>query len=319
MLKFASGRGFRTDALQYTNLRMGEGYAGRAALERRIINISDLHNRKTDFLRSPAFAAEGFVAYYAIPLLAKGKVKGVLEIFHRATLQPDQEWLDFLDTLAGQAAIALDNASLFEELQHSNRELVQAYDATIEGWSHALDLRDKETEGHTQRVVKMTLHLAKAMGVSESELVHVRHGALLHDIGKMGVPDNILLKPGPLTEEEWVLMRKHPVYAFEMLAHITYLKPALDIPYFHHEKWDGTGYPQGLKGEQISLVARVFAIVDVWDALTSDRPYRPAWSKEKALDYICDQSGKHFDPRVTEAFFNLLKVLESQPDLANTA
>ena len=304
-LKFAAGRGFRTDALQYTNLRMGEGYAGRVALERQILNIPDLRNRKTDFLRSPAFAGEGFVAYYAVPLIAKGLIKGVLEIFHRAPLEPEQEWLDFLETLAGQAAIAIDNASLFADLQRSNQDLTLAYDATIEGWSHALDLRDKETEGHTQRVTEMTLHLAQAMGVNESELVHVRRGALLHDIGKMGVPDNILLKPGPLTEEEWVLMRKHPVYAYEMLAPIAYLKPALNIPYCHHEKWDGTGYPQGLKGEQIPLVARIFAIVDVWDALTSERPYRSAWSEEKAIEHIQEQCGKHFDPHMVEIFMQL--------------
>jgi PAS domain S-box-containing protein len=301
-LKFAVGRGFRTDALQYTNLRMGEGYAGRAAQERRIINISALHNRKTDFLRSPAFAVEGFVAYYAIPLIAKDQVKGVLEIFHRAPLEPDQEWLDFLDTLAGQAAIAIDNASLFADLQQSNQELIQAYAATIEGWSRALDLRDKETEGHTQRVVKMTLRLAQAMGISEDELVHVSRGALLHDIGKMGVPDNVLLKPGPLSEEEWVLMRKHPVYAYEMLAPIAYLKPALDIPYFHHEKWDGSGYPHRLKGKQIPLTARIFAVVDVWDALNSDRPYRKSWTREKALSHIQEQAGSHFDPEVVKVF-----------------
>ncbi len=182
-----------------------------------------------------------------------------------------------------------------------------AYDETIEGWSHALDLRDKETEGHTQRVTEMALHLARAMGVTDVELVQVRRGALLHDIGKMGIPDPILLKPGPLTDEEWVIMRKHPVYAYELLAPITYLKPALDVPYCHHERWDGSGYPRGLKGEQIPLVARIFAVVDVWDALTFDRPYRPAWPKEKVRRYIMEQTCKHFDPRVVEAFMELIK------------
>ena len=194
------------------------------------------------------WTGEDFVCYYGVPLISKGQVKGVLEVFHRTALEPDAEWFDFLNTLAGQAAIAIENSTLFESLQRSNLELTLAYDATIEGWSRALDLRDKETEGHTQRVTEMTVKLARAFGLSEAELVQVRWGALLHDIGKMGVPDGILLKPGPLTDEEWVAMKKHPTFAYEMLAPIRYLRLALDIPYCHHEKWDGTGYPRGLKG-----------------------------------------------------------------------
>jgi putative nucleotidyltransferase with HDIG domain len=183
--------------------------------------------------------------------------------------------------------------------------LTHAYDATIEGWSHAMDLRDKETEGHTLRVTDLTLRLARAMGASPAELVHIRRGALLHDIGKMGVPDRILLKPDKLTEEEWEIMRKHPTFALEMLELIHYLKPALNIPYSHHERWDGSGYPRGLAGREIPLEARIFAVVDVWDAVTSDRPYRPAWSKEKALNYIEEQSGKQFDPDVVYVFLRL--------------
>jgi putative two-component system response regulator len=193
-----------------------------------------------------------------------------------------------------------------EDLQHSNMELKLAYDSTIEGWSHALDLRDKETEGHTQRVTEMTIKLARLAGMSETELVHIRRGALLHDIGKMGVPDNILLKPDKLTDEEWVAMRKHPTFAFELLSPIVYLRSALDIPYCHHEKWDGTGYPRGLKGEQIPLAARLFAVVDVWDALRSDRPYRKGWSKKKVIEHIKSLSGTHFEPKAVELFFNLL-------------
>ncbi|TMC56054.1 MAG: HD-GYP domain-containing protein [Chloroflexi bacterium] len=181
------------------------------------------------------------------------------------------------------------------------------YDATIEGWSRALDLRDKETEGHTQRVTQMTVRLAQALGVSDSELVQMRRGALLHDIGKMGVPDSILLKPGPLTDDEWVVMRKHPVFAYELLEPILFLRGALDIPHHHHEKWDGTGYPCGLKGEQIPLAARIFAVVDVWDALRSDRPYRPGWPEPKVLDHIGAQSGKHFDSTVVEVFMRLVR------------
>ena len=196
---------------------------------------------------------------------------------------------------------------MFENLQRSNEDLFQAYDATIEGWSHALDLRDKETEIHTQRSLEMTIKLARMLGVSEADLVQVRWGVLLHDIGKMGVPDGILLKPGPLTDEEWVVMRKHPSLAYEMLSPIRYLRSALDIPYYHHEKWDGTGYPFGLKGNQIPLLARIFALADVWDALNSDRPYRTAWPEEKVREHILAASGTHFDPQVVDAYVQLLK------------
>jgi putative nucleotidyltransferase with HDIG domain len=185
-------------------------------------------------------------------------------------------------------------------------ELFMAYDATIEGWSRAMDLRDKETEGHTLRVTELTLRLAERMGIGAPAAIHIRRGALLHDIGKLGVPDSILHKPGKLTDEEWTVMRRHTESAREMLSPIVYLRPAIDIPYCHHEKWDGSGYPRGLKAEQIPIAARIFSVVDVWDALTSDRPYRPAWSREKTIEYIREQSGKHFDPRIVEAFLQLI-------------
>jgi putative nucleotidyltransferase with HDIG domain len=248
---------------------------------------------------------EDFVRYYGVPLITKGQVKGVLEVFHRSALEPDGEWFDFLNALAGQAAIAIENSMLYESLQHANLELTLAYDATIEGWSRALDLRDKETEWHTQRVTEMTVNLARAFGLSEAELAQVRWGALLHDIGKMGVPDGILHKPNSLTDEEWMAMKEHPTYAYKLLSPIRYLRLALDIPYCHHEKWDGSGYPRGLKGTQIPLVARIFAVVDVWDALTSDRPYRPAWTEEEAHTYIRASSGTHFDPQVVDVFIQI--------------
>ncbi len=306
ILQFTAGRGFHTQALHHTTLRLGEGVAGRAALERRMINIPDLTKSSEAFRRAPLLTEEGFVSYFAAPLVAKGQVKGVLEIFNRAPLEPDNEWLEFLDTLAVQAAIAIDNAGLFEGLQRSNLELAMAYDATIEGWSRALDMRDRETEGHTIRVTDMTLRLARTMGVTEEELVHMRRGALLHDIGKMGIPDNILLKPGPLTDEEWIVMRRHPEYAHGLLSLVNYLRPALLIPYCHHEKWDGTGYPRGLREEAIPLSARLFAVVDVWDALRSERPYRQAWPADKVRGYLIEQSGKHFDPQALSMFIKLL-------------
>jgi PAS domain S-box-containing protein len=301
-LKYYDGRGFRTPAITSTDLRPGEGLAGQAVLDKKIIQIKDLNETNGQFVRRDLLAEEEFTAYFGVPLIAKGEVKGVLEIFHRSELNVDLDWLNFLDSLGWQTAIAIDNALLFERMQRSNFDLELAYNATIEGWSRTLDLRDKETEGHTQRVTEMTIKLARLMGVSESQIVNIRRGSLLHDIGKMGVPDNILLKPGKLLEEEWEIMRQHPQLAFDLLTPISYLQPALDIPYCHHEKWDGSGYPRGLKGEQIPLSARIFAVADVWDALTSDRPYRTAWSPEKALEFIRENSGAHFDPQVVEVF-----------------
>jgi PAS domain S-box-containing protein len=301
-LNFTQGRGFQTPALQYTDLRLGEGYAGEVGLQRDHIFIPDLNQAEGKFKKSPLFSQEGFVSYYGIPLLSKGKLVGVLEIFNRSALNPDDEWVNYLRLLAGQIAIAIDNISLFNDLQRTNVDLTLSYDATIEGWARALELKDMETEGHSRRVVEMTLDMARKLGISGDKLGNIRRGALLHDIGKMGIPDSILQKPGKLSDEEWQIMRQHPVYAYEWLSPIQYLRPALDIPYAHHERWDGTGYPLGLEGEQIPLAARIFAIVDVWDALNSDRPYRKAWSIEKILGHIREQSGNHFDPRVVDAF-----------------
>jgi PAS domain S-box-containing protein len=302
--------------------------AGRAALERKMVQVPDLsklgirdqgsgvgdqgpgfglptnsHPDPRSLIPDPQSLVPG--AYFALPLLAKGKVMGVLEVYHRTPLNPQAEWLHFLETLAGQTAIAVDNALLFQDLQRYNLELSLAYDTTLEGWSHALDLRDRETEGHTQRVTEMTVRLARSMGIDETALVHIRRGALLHDIGKMGIPDAILLKPGPLTDAEWAVMRLHPVYAYELLSPIAFLHPALDIPYCHHEKWDGTGYPRRLSEEGIPLAARIFAIIDVYDALRSDRPYRAAWPEERVLHHIRSLSGTHFDPDVVDAFLKM--------------
>ncbi|MDA3832570.1 MAG: GAF domain-containing protein, partial [Spirochaetales bacterium] len=311
-LDYASGKGFRTEALQDTSLRIGEGQAGKAALNRCLIHIPDLNLETISFDRAKIIRKEEFVTYLGVPLIAKGEILGVLEVFHRSPLNPTQDWLDFLNTVAGQAAIAINIISLFNSLQMSNVQLIQAYDRTIEGWAQALELRDMETEGHSRRVVEMTLNLASELGVNDKDLIHVRRGALLHDIGKMGIPDAILQKPGPLNDEEWSVMRKHPIYAKEWMKAIPFLQPALDIPCYHHEKWDGTGYPDGLKGKEISLNARIFAIIDVWDALSSDRPYRKAWPRKKALKYVQEQSGIHFDPQVVDAF---IKYLESDQEI----
>jgi response regulator RpfG family c-di-GMP phosphodiesterase len=304
-LEYSISWGFRTKSIQRNRIKLGKGFSGRVALDKKVWHKENITNGEA--VDSQPFPdGEGFFTYIGTPLISKGEVKGVLEIYHRERLTPDSEWTGFLKTLAGQIAIAIDNALLFEGLQQSNADLVRAYDTALEGWSRALDLRDKETEGHTQRVTHMTLRLASAMGIDKEELNHVRRGAILHDIGKMAIPDRILLKPGPLNEDEWDIMRRHSDYAYHLLAPIPFLQSSLDIPYCHHERWDGTGYPRRLKGEEIPLAARIFAVIDVWDALRSNRPYRKAWSMKKAREYIREQTGRHFDPKVGRTFLELV-------------
>jgi len=305
-LQPVAARGFLTPSIMQTFLPAGKSLAGQAVLEKRPIYASG-SSAQAEFAQRN-LTAEQFVAYAAVPLLAKGEAKGVLEVFQRTPLKIAQEWSSSLEMLAAQAALAVDNALLFENLDRTHTELLMAYDATIQGWSQALELRDRETQGHSQRVLDLTLRMAHAMGLPSKEIQNIRRGVLLHDIGKMGIPDSILHKKSALTEEEWEIMRKHPQYAYDMLAPITYLREALDIPYCHHEKWDGSGYPRGLKGEAIPLSARLFTVADVYDALISHRPYRPACTKEQALEYIRAQAGKHFDPHVVEVF---LKIIEN--------
>ena len=196
--------------------------------------------------------------------------------------------------------------TMMVSLHKSQKELLEAYDNTLGGWAKALELRDKETQGHSERVMELTIQLAAEMGIHGEALANVRRGALLHDIGKMGIPDAILHKQGRLTEEEMIIVRKHPKFAYDMLKEIDYLRAALDIPYCHHEKLDGTGYPRGLKGEEIPIAARIFAIVDVWDAMTHDRPYRKALTHEEVISYLTDQSGRYFDPNVVDVFIHIL-------------
>ena len=309
-LNYAAGRGFRTHLIESAEVPLNDKYAGRTVLDRRIVQIND-PSLITD---NPPFARmwveEEFISYICVPLIVKGEVKGVLEVYRRSKYTPTREWIEFLETLASQAAITIDNTQMFDNLQRANMELAIAYEATIEGWSRALDLRDEEIGGHTQRVTDLTLALAKVIGVKDSDVQHIRRGALLHDIGKMGIPDDILLKREELDEKEMEEMRRHPAIAYQLLFPIQYLRQSLDIPYCHHEKWDGTGYPRGLKGEHIPLSARIFAVADVWDSLLSPRPYRPAWTRQQALEYIREQSGKHFDPHVVEVFLELTKNIQ---------
>jgi PAS domain S-box-containing protein/putative nucleotidyltransferase with HDIG domain len=305
VLRYQSCRGFSAEKAFTLPVRLGDGVAGLTALEWGIVTYPPATEASIHPVAPAWMERAGFRACWGVPLIAKGILRGVLEIYHRQPIGFDPESRNYLDSLCGQAAVAIENAHLFEELRRSNNELLMSYDATLEGWAHALELRDQETQGHSKRVTDLTLRIAKTLGVSENEMIHLRRGALLHDIGKMGVPDNILLKQGQLTEEEWVVMRRHPEYAVEMISPIPFLRPAMEIPFSHHEHWDGTGYPQGLKGEQIPLGARIFAVVDVWDALSSDRPYRKAWPMEKTLDFIRSNSGSQFDPQVVTVFFEL--------------
>lgn len=307
ILEPIANAGYQSAMLNHQNLRMGEGLGGAVAMQGTQLHKNCLKNEDCDdCVRKETFLREKFESYYGIPLSAKGRILGVLELFMRQPFDPDPSWQHLATTIATQAAIAIDNAAMFEDLEKSNLELSLAYDTTLEGWARALELRDRETEGHARRVVDLTLQLARAIGISGMDLVHIRRGALLHDVGKMGVPDRILQKPGSLDDDEWEIMRKHPVYSYEWLRPISYLRPALDIPHYHHERWDGSGYPDGLSGENIPLAARIFAIIDVWDALLSDRPYRKAWPREKTIEHIKEQSGLHFDPLVVETFVKLI-------------
>jgi PAS domain S-box-containing protein len=298
-----------------TSIRIGENLAGHVVIQRKLVQIENLADM-TDFHPAKYISEENFISYFGVPLISKGQIKGVMEVYSRNKCNPDPDWLNFLQTLAGQAAIAIDNVQLFRNLQRTNQELTLAYDTTLAGWGRALELRDKETQGHTDRVVELTLELARRMGVGGEELTNIMRGTMLHDIGKMGVPDHILHKPGPLTEEEWEIMQQHPQYAFDLMNPIPYLRQAVDVPYAHHERWDGSGYPRGLKGEEIPLAARIFAVVDVWDALLYERVYRDAWPEEKVIDYLKSTAGIELDPYIVTKFLELIedKRIEDQEE-----
>jgi len=307
VLEFASGRGFRGTGIRRVGLRIGEDFAGNAALDRKMVSVPKIDLAKIDISHPERIAEEDFVSIYAVPLIARGKIKGVMELFFRTQFDADMEWQNFVETLARQVAVTIDDAHLFERLQQSYTELTLAYDAAIEGWARLLELRQFEPKGHGHYVSEMVVELARRMGVSEQELKNIHRGAILHDIGKLAIPDRILLKPGGLTEEERAIVNTHPTIARDLLSSIDYLRPAAIIPYAHHEKWDGSGYPIGLAGEQIPLAARIFSVVDVWDTLLRDQPYRPAWSEADAVDYIRSRAGLDFDPLVTNAFLAFIQ------------
>jgi response regulator RpfG family c-di-GMP phosphodiesterase len=242
----------------------------------------------------------------AVPLIAKGQVKGVLELFYRRPVESSPDWINFLEILARQAAIAVEDASLFNDMQHSFTELAVAYDASIEGWARVLQMRHHEPEELTHSLTALTLEMARRMGISEAEMSHIYRGVLLHDIGKLDIPEDILFKRTPLTTEEWELIRRHPAFAYDFLQSIAYLRPAMNIPYCHHENWDGSGYPRGLKGKDIPLEARIFSVVNAWVILQTGRPYRPAWDRDRAVAYLREQAGRQFDPEVVSVFMEMI-------------
>lgn len=252
--------------------------------------------------------ARNLVSILYFPLLLMENVIGVFIVgTTKDTRSFAKSEIDLCHILSFQVSLAIANAQLYAKAQQAIEDLSQAYDATLKGWSRVLDMRDHVTDEHTHRVADMTVTLATRMGIPASDLAHIRRGALTHDIGKMGIPDTILQKPGLLSDDEQKIMQTHPEKAYQILSQIDYLIPAIEIPYCHHEKWDGTGYPRQLKGDEIPLAAQLFAVVDVYDALISDRPYRKAWEKEKVLMYIQEQSGRHFSPTAVKAFFEMME------------
>jgi PAS domain S-box-containing protein/putative nucleotidyltransferase with HDIG domain len=311
MLDVIARRGFRAKVSSFSKRSLSSSFAGEAAMEGRQIFISSIDDAERKRILSSS-EDEDFSSYMALPLIARGETKGVLELFHRSSLSKNEEWMGFAEALAGQAAIAIENIALFQNLKKANIDLSIAYDTTLEGWSKALEFFDHDTEGHTRRVTDLTMRLAAALGVPDVQLVHMRRGALLHDIGKMAIPGEILNKKGKLTDEETQIVQQHPQAAYKLLSPIPFLRPALDIPYCHHERWDSSGYPRGLKGEEIPLAARIFSVVDVWDALTSDRPYRKAWTRQETLDYILSESGRFFDPEVVSVFSQIVPTLNRE-------
>jgi response regulator RpfG family c-di-GMP phosphodiesterase/putative methionine-R-sulfoxide reductase with GAF domain len=306
MLEFAFAQGFRTSVTRDIQLNIKTRLANQVVSNRKMVQISDLQALEADVL-PPALKSEGFVSYVGVPLLAKSKVNGVLEIYNRTGIQQEREWFDFLEAFAHQASIAINNAKLFDDLQRLNVEISLSYDNTIESWARTLEIRDPSSSGHAQRVMNMCVSMASTLGLDADSISQIRRGALLHDIGMLGLPETILFKPGELTTAEWEVVRQHPKIAFDLLAPLANWRQAVDISYCHHERWDGSGYPQGLKNQSIPLAARICSLVDVFDTLLMERSFRPAWNKAQATQYIRDGAGSQFDPDLVRIFLAMTR------------
>ena len=302
MLEYVVGCGFRNTTMEKVRIRVGEDIPGLAALDREIVYVPDLTHPKPALQYPERISGEEFITTFAIPLVAKGQLYGVLELFFRRTVQNNFEWAEFLETLARQVAMAIDGIYVFDQLQQSLMVQQAAQDATIESWAQLLEMRGLEPKGHSKRVTAATINLAQHLGISDATLANIYRGVLLHDIGKLLLPDTINQNSGSLLEAEWALVRQHPKYAYELLSKIAPLKEALTIPYCHHEHWDGSGYPRGLKGEQIPIEARIFHVVETYDLMLVDLPYRKAFVQNDVIDYLKSQAGKKFDPQVVDNF-----------------
>ncbi len=301
-----AAHGLHARVLAKLKLYFETGLVAKIAEERQPIWIEDMLVPKPDVRPVSQLAEEGFRSYLALPLIGHNDFLGILEIAWKKP--PDiQTWdTGFLGRMAEQISLAMERSSIVRDLRRSSEGLVSTYNAMIEGLSRALELRDIETQGHTQRVSVLMMRFDEHMRIPSSQWDAIKQGALLHDIGKLGIPDAILLKPGSLTPRERQVMQQHAIYGYNILAPITNLRQTLDIALYHHERWDGSGYPYGLAREQIPLVARLFAVVDVFDALTSDRPYRSAWSHSQAIEYLKEHAGQLFDPTVVRLFLEIV-------------
>ena len=307
MLENIASSGLKQAGLGRHRIRIGENIVGQVALDQEIVYLPDLTRPEVASQFPENIAAESFVSAIVLPLVAKGQLYGVLEMYYRRQVQTDPTWLGFVETLARQVAVAIDGIQVFDQLQQALMEHQVAQDATIESWSHLLEMRGMEPEGHGQRVTAATLQLAQQMGIDDSKLTDIYRGSLLHDIGKLLLPDSITHKSGSLSDAEWQLIYQHPVNAKHLLSKIAPFRSALSIPYCHHENWDGSGYPQELQGKQIPVEARIFRVVETWDLMSVDLPYRRAISKKDVLDYIKSQAEKRFDPQVVEKFLVMMK------------
>ena len=306
MLECISNVGFRdSSGVRNTKLPLTTSIAGKVLLENKKFSIPNLDEEPLPFIQRK-LSFEDFKAYYAHPLAVKGEVVGVIEVFFRRPFYPDGDWLVFFEALVTQAAVAYDSYRRYSELQRVQQNITSSFRSTLETWSKSLELHQIESHDHIRRVTDQTLQLSRAMGLDEREMPDIERGALLHDIGKIGIMDNILQKKGALTEVEWAEIKRHPQIARDLLSNVKMLENAMDIPYCHHENWDGSGYPQGLNGEEIPLPARIFAVVETFDALTSPKPYRKAWSKNEAIKYLKDEKGKKFDPEIVDRFLKIL-------------
>jgi HD-GYP domain-containing protein (c-di-GMP phosphodiesterase class II) len=306
----AASRGFRNNNRPPSRIRVDHSLAPRASLERQTVSLELARPDEPRRPDQPLMRDEEFTAYYAAPLIAHGQVCGVLEVFRRSGTEADPDWPDLIESFALQGAIAIDSTESFHNLQRIRSELALACDSTIEGWSRAVDLHAREAEGHSQRVSELSVRTAERMGIAPDQILSLRRGALLHDIGKLGIPEQILFKPDALTESEWQVMRQHPIFAEHLLEPIEFLRPALEIPKFHHERWDGSGYPYGLAGSNIPLAARIFSVVDVWDSMQAHRPFRRALSETETIEYLRQSSGRQFDPEVLRSFLQILQETE---------